>query len=58
VAPIMRKLNLGAIELGRENQSKDNALDYRYFYNKTEDQEFIYKMFKKDFDCFNYAKNL
>lgn len=55
---LCEKLNLGAIELGRENQSKDRALDYRYFYNKTEDQEFIYKMFKKDFDCFNYAKNL
>jgi len=55
---LCEKLNLGAIELGRENQSKDRALDYRYFYNKTEDQEFIYEIFKKDFDCFNYAKDL
>jgi hypothetical protein len=55
---LCERLNLGDIRIGRENPSKDSALDFRYFYNRVEDQEFVYEMFKKDFDCFGYARDL
>jgi len=55
---LCERLAIGAIQIGRENQSKDRALDYRYFYKSVEDQEFMYTLFKKDFDRFNYSQHL
>jgi hypothetical protein len=55
---LCERLNLGATQIGRESPSKDSALDFRYFYDKAEDQEFVYEMFKKDFDCLDYSRDL
>jgi hypothetical protein len=55
---VCERLGVETLPLGRENRSRDDALDYRSFYQDPADQEFVRSQFRQDFERFGYPAEL